>query len=163
MDGNAIYMQNGIEFVTMIRFVFMILLTYYTNYKIRNKTISFNIIEICRIIVLMFVAIICEFIKYEINFIISFSILILVISFIFSKEDVGKNILTSIISLSINYIVSVISFILCYIVNKLLNTNNDYIDLAIIMVTHLIILINIFYIRLIQIALCIIMMSLLFL
>ena len=42
LDANLIYMQNSINIVNVIRVIFMVILSYYSNYKIKNEEIVIN-------------------------------------------------------------------------------------------------------------------------
>ena len=147
MDANIIYMQNKIDFAKIIRFIFMILLSYFSNYKIRNRNLDINFKEILKVFFITIITIVCEVVKYEINYFASIISLILVISIIFSKNEIGKSILTTIVSVSINYIISTVSIMVCFIFNKILSINNDWINLMIICIFHMIILRNVLKIK----------------
>ena len=140
MDANLIYMQNSINIVNVIRVIFMVILSYYSNYKIKNEEIVINKKFIVKIILIILMVTICEIIKYQINYIISMLILTLFIALIFSKDNIGKSILITMISLSVNYIISVVTIVFCYFFNKIIEINNDYINLIIMMIFHICIL-----------------------
>lgn len=140
LDANLIYMQNSINIVNVIRVIFMVILSYYSNYKIKNEEIVINKKFIVKIILIILMVTICEIIKYQINYIISMLILTLFIALIFSKDNIGKSILITMISLSVNYIISVVTIVFCYFFNKIIEINNDYINLIIMMIFHICIL-----------------------
>ena len=147
MEAELIYMQNSINIVNIIRNVFMAVFAYYSNFKIKNQKITWNLEELLKIIFIVIVATICGIIKYEVNYLISIMCLTILISLTFSKNEIGKNILITIISISINYIISVISIVLCYLLNKIIKINNDYINLFIMIIFYIIILYNTFHIK----------------
>lgn len=69
LDANLIYMQNSINIVNVIRVIFMVILSYYSNYKIKNEEIVINKKFIVKIILIILMVTICEIIKYQINYI----------------------------------------------------------------------------------------------
>ena len=52
LDANLIYMQNSINIVNVIRVIFMVILSYYSNYKIKNEEIVINKKFIVKIILI---------------------------------------------------------------------------------------------------------------
>ena len=139
---NLMYMLDDIEEkIDIIKTVFILICTYYTNLKITNQKIKINTREILYnvIIILLYILFICEFNKLG-----SMLSIMLLESLIFSRENIGYGILTTIISLSVNYIVLIISLFVNYILNYIIGVNNNYINLAAIIIIHLGILYNIF-------------------
>ncbi len=142
---NLMYMLDDIEEkIDIIKTVFILICTYYTNLKITNQKIKINTREILYnvIIILLYILFICEFNKLG-----SMLSIMLLESLIFSRENIGYGILTTIISLSVNYIVLIISLFVNYILNYIIGVNNNYINLAAIIIIHLGILYNIFKLK----------------
>ena len=140
-------MNNNTQIINVIKMIVIALLTYYSNFRLTNQSIKFSIKSIGKIIIIMVIAIICGIIKYEVNYIIIIISLILIISIMSANDNMGKNISTTTISLSINYIISMITIIICYLLNKMLKIQNDYTSLVIILCGHIILLFSIFRIK----------------
>lgn len=147
MEADLIYIQNSISAENIIRIVFVAILSYYSNFRIKNQKITWDSKELCKIIFIIIIAAVCGALKYEVNYLISIMSLTMLISLIFSRDNIGKSILITIMSLSINYIISVIAIILCYLFNKIIKIDNDYIHLFIMIIFHIIILYNVFNIK----------------
>lgn len=133
--------QNAIILKTLI----FSILTYYTNFKLLNKKIKFDLKSN---ILLVIVSIICVIIKYKINYTVSIITQTIMIGLIFSIINVGNNMLSTIISLSINYIIQVISIVVSFFVYKIIPINyNDYIKLIVMTSSHVILLYSLFKIK----------------
>jgi len=124
--------------IKIIKTIFIILMSYYTNFKINNKNEKATIKNICIMIVL---STICADVKYQSSHFISTMASILAITFLYSKEDIKSGLLTTIISISINYMISVVSIIIAFGIAILMKISNNYINLIIIIITHYTILI----------------------
>lgn len=119
--------------IKTIKAIFIILITYYTNFKISNKKEKINVKNTSIIIIL---AVICGIIKYKSNHFISTISSILAITFIYSKDDIKRGILTTIISMSINYIISIVSLVISFAIAQIIKVSNNYINLIIIIIIH---------------------------
>ena len=128
----------------IIKTIKIFLLTYYCNFKLTNKRIKFGFRENTIIII---VAIIWSVIKGKTNYLISTLMLILLISVIYSRKNIENSILTTTISLSINYTIELLSIIVCYIIEKTINIYNNYFELLIITAIHITIIFLIFKIK----------------
>lgn len=130
--------------ITAIETLFFVFISYYTNYKISHKIIKFDKKFLIDNILIIFVTILYRVIKTEVDKFTGIISLLIMISLIFSIDNMSKSLLTTIVSLSINYIISILSIVLCFILDKILDINNDCVNLFIIIVLHLAILINLF-------------------
>ena len=147
-DIDVVYLKEQLEIsINVIKTIFVVLCTYYTNFKITNKKLQLNFKIIYDIIIAIIVGIICSIIRYKISYLTSIVLEILMLSIIFSKDKIINGIFTTVISLAINYIILTISIIIAFIVNIIMKFDNSYINLSIIIISHLIILYNIFKIR----------------
>lgn len=120
----------GLEIIKIYALFWLI---YYTNFKILNKKISVNL---KLNIIFIVVSVILGIIQYAIGSIISTIILIILASILFDSENVLNNFLATIISLSINYAIELISIIICFEIKRIANINNNYIELIIIAIIH---------------------------
>ncbi len=75
------------------------------------------------------------------------SLIIILVGVLFSKDNTGKSILTTIISLSINYVIELVSIIICFGIEKVLDIKNDYIELILITALHVIFVYIVFKIK----------------
>ena len=133
MQANNVDATIGAIIIKLIKIA---ILTYYCNFKIINKKFEFNIRSNILIVI---VGIISALMRYETNYLISTVFLIITISLIFSKNQIGNSILTTSILLSINSAVEVIAITMCFFIEMLININNDYAELFIIAIIHIII------------------------
>jgi len=136
--------------VVMLKIFFISMITYYVSFKVLNNTNLFrkNLLHITLSNIL--IGIICGMIRYKINYFLYLMFLILLLSAFYSKitkNKLGYSIIVSIISLSITYIVYLVSIIIGFIPQKIFNINNDYIALCIIILILVILLDIIFHIR----------------
>ena len=134
---NIEYIQNTIEIsTTILKTIFIIICTYFTNLKILNQKIRIDFKFVVKLLIIIIVATVCSVIRYKINYLTSVLCLILIVGVLFLEH----RILTTIISLAINYIISLISVIASFPVNILIQSNNNYINLAIITAIHILLL-----------------------
>ena len=139
------YMQNNVEInISIIKTVFIILCTYYTNFRITNTKLELSFKLLYKYIYIVVIAIICGLIKYGLNYFIILICSILIVSIIFSKNNNMLNALwTTIISLAINYVISFCTIIISFIVNVIIQINDNYVNLGIIIVSHIALLYNV--------------------
>ncbi len=136
---------NDIERNTIILKTLKIaMLTYYTSFKIMNKKTVFRFKDN---ILIIFSGILCGIIRYYISYIISVISLIIMLSAILNKRNIDNSILTTIVSLGINYSVELIAIVISFGTNKIFGINNDYIKLIVITIVHLVLLYCIFKIK----------------
>lgn len=145
MGANFVFNPNNLERnIKIIKAVFIILITYYTNFKINNRKEK---IDIRKAIIIIILSILCGILKYKSNHFISTMASVLVITFVYSMDDLQSGILTTIISMSINYMISILSIAVSFIIAAIMTIENNYINLVIIMISHLIILTVFFKIK----------------
>lgn len=122
----------------MIKTFFICIYTYQLalrliNIKITKKNKVRIVLLVCCIIVL------CEITKYLVNTSISIIFMNISLTLIFSyctKNKVGESFLIISISLSLNYILLIISLIISFQINELINIENDLINLSIIIIIY---------------------------
>lgn len=129
---------------SIIKMIVLIFLTYYSNLKIMNKEIK---ISIKTNILIVISGIISGVIKYEIGAFAGIIILGVLGSSIFSEDNIGNNMLATIISLTLNYILEIIAIMICFIIEKIIDINNSYIEIVIISIVHPILLYSTFKIK----------------
>lgn len=135
---------NSEIIINIAKMLFVVLFTYLTNLKILNKKITTNNTLIFNILCIILISIISGIIRYKVNYLVSLVILILIISVIFFRDNIGKNMITTVISLSINYIIYLIAIMLCFILNKIVKVNNDIANFFIMQMIHIAILCALF-------------------
>lgn len=130
--------------ISIIKMIILSHLTYYSNFKIMNKKTK---IQLKNNLLLIVSGLICGIIKEAISSFMSIIILIILVSIIFSEDNIGKNVLATILSLSLNYTLEVIAIMLCFWIDRLTNIHNIYIDVCTIGILQLILLYGIFKIK----------------
>ena len=136
--------DNVVRNTIILKTLKIAIFTYYVDFKLMNKKLNINIKTI---ILLVTSGIISGIIRYYINYIVSTISLIILISLIFFKDNIGRSIVANIISLSINYVLDLISIIICFNISILIRINNDYIKLGIITILHMFLIYFIFRIK----------------
>lgn len=145
---NFTFANNSVEMnIKIIKTVFIILCAYYTNFKITNQKINNNFKLICNIVIVLLFTIGCGFIRYKVNYFMSMVCSILLLAIIFSKDNIRRGVLTSVISLSINYIFSAVAVIFDFFICKIIKIENDYINLVVIIIIHIILLFSVLRIK----------------
>lgn len=133
---------NTEKSIVLIKTLITVMLTFYIYFKILKRKI-----EIKDIILIIIIGCICGWIRYYIKYITEIVSLIIMISATFGKENFVKSILTTIISLSINYAIGLIAVLIGFLYNKIFNINNDYIRLIMITITQILLLVAMFRIK----------------
>lgn len=149
-DINIMYIQDKIEVgISIIKAIFLALLIYYTNFKITNKKANINSRKLYNVICIIIISIICEIIKHKANYLIGVISSILLISIIFSKENMGivNCIITTILSFSINYVALCIVICISFIINIVMKIDNNYINASIMIIGHIIIIASLWKIK----------------
>ena len=146
--NNIIFYEQLSNIISVLKTIFIIMCTYFTSFKILNyKKIHINPLSIILIIFFSFVSI---FVKNVSNYFMSIVLLVFALSILHSlntKNSIGYSIIVTIISLGINYIILFISIIIDFFPNNIFNIKNDYINLVILISTHIPILMLLFKIR----------------
>ena len=128
--------------VNIIRTYFICLCTYYIDLKFTNKNIKREIKKIIIISISMFVvSIICKIVKDIFGFSYSVICMALLVGFIFAKNTKRSfvfSLLTTVISLSINYILFSISILIGFIINVFIRIQSEYINISIMILAYII-------------------------
>lgn len=136
VNDSLIYAQSSISvIVDIIKVFFLVMLTYYTNFKITNQKLHF---KFKNFIAIVLISAFYVNIKTEVNYFTSIISLIIMITCVFSTDNIGNAILTTTLSLTINHTFETISIIICFFINKLLNINNDYFYLMAIIILQIV-------------------------
>ena len=145
---NFVFETNNVEMIVMcIKSVYITIFTYFTNFKIVDKKVNINLKETLKIIAIIFFSIVLWLIRYQTNYLISIICSIFIISIIFSSKNIKQGILTTIISLSINYAISLLSIMISYVLNKIIRIENDYVNVMILLFIHLLLLFSILSVK----------------
>lgn len=148
VNMDLIYVKSSVELrISIIKNIFMLLFIFYINFRITGKKIKFDFELIRNNVIIIILGIIGGVIKSDVNLFISSTSSILIISVIFSKNKITKNIIATIISFAINYTVSFMTIVINFAFNMVTRLNNDYINVIVILVSHIILLFLLFKIR----------------
>ena len=138
---DQVYMQSAIEFsISVIKTVFLILCIFYTNFKITDEKIKFNFDFLKKSVMVLIYGITFGIIKAQINIFISIFASVLIISIIFSKNKIINSIITTVISFSINYPIWITTTVICFAFYAITKNYNNYINLAIMIINHIVLL-----------------------
>ena len=133
--------------INTLKTIFVIVCVYYTNFKIINSKRSTGIKALFEFILVLLGAVICGIIKCKSNDWIGLGLSILIISVIFSKNNILNGALTTITSYAINYVISFMTILLSFIINIVIKIDNHYINLGIIIFFHILFLYRLFKTR----------------
>lgn len=128
----------------IIKTVILSLLTYYCDFKIMNKKVKSTMKNNIFIIIS---GIVCGIIKYKMGSFISIIILGILISIIYSEDNIGNVMMATIVSLILNYILEIVAIMLCFLIEKTISVKNNYIEICSIVIIHPILLYSIFKIK----------------
>lgn len=128
----------------IIKTVILSLLTYYCDFKIMNKKVKSTMKNNIFIIIS---GIVCGIIKYKMGAFISIIILGILISIIYSEDNIGNVMMATIVSLILNYILEIVAIMLCFLIEKTISVKNNYIEICSIVIIHPILLYSIFKIK----------------
>ena len=143
-----LYIQNKTYIdVNIIKTMILIIGTYVINLKIVNKKEKTNLIMVSKYFILAILSIFCIIIRNNVNYFIYIVSLIFSVSIIFSSKHIGNSILITIISLAINFSILIVSITISFILNLFLKTNNDYLNIFIIMLVQIIFIYKLFNIK----------------
>ena len=140
-------LNNITNIIYTLKIISISIMTYYTNTKITN--VKFNN-KIIIFILLLISATICSVIKYLSNSMLSIICLIFLLSSLFAKfsnNKLGYSLLINSVSISINYIFFIIAIIMTYFPYKIINIENDYINLLLIDFVYFLMIILFFKIK----------------
>lgn len=131
------YIESILETnISIIKTICLVLLIYYTNFKITNRKLTINY----KYIFLVIIAIIYEVLKVRANYLVSTISLILMVSIIFSKNNLFTSIVATLTSIAINYIILIIVVTINFIFNIIIGMDNSYINLTFIILGHILLL-----------------------
>lgn len=139
--------DNAEMIIKSIKLLYIVILTYFTNFKIIDRKIKLSIKEIYKIVTIIFCGSVWWIIQRKLNYLIGIMSIICIISFMFSINNIRQAMITTIISFAINYMISFLSVIISYVLNKVIKIDNDYINLIILLIIHILIIIGIFRIK----------------
>ena len=147
-DVDSVYLQSDVELnINIIKTIFLIFFIFYSNFKIIGKKIEINSELIKKSIIILIFGIPYSIIKNYVNIFISIISQVLIISIIFSTNKITKTIIATIISHAINYTILCMTLAISFIVSICTDLNNDYINLIIILISHVILLYTLFKIK----------------
>ena len=150
-NSNIPFNLDNITFMTYIFKTFFISLsTYYTFLKIINIKKFFNAKLVVVFIFSALISILCGILKYKSTSFTSIVSLFLILSALYSiitKNNIGFSMLITVIALSINYVSFFISIIINFIPNIIFIIKNDFINLALMIFFHYIIIYHLFKIK----------------
>lgn len=143
--------QDTDKIIYVIKLFFITICTYYTFMKVTNKKET-NFIKITFTVFLTgIICVICGEIKYTLDYLSSLICLVLLLGMLYSiinKNEFIHNIACIIICLSINYVIFFIAIALNFLPNVLiLDANNDWLNLFIMIAIHIILLYGLFKIK----------------
>lgn len=145
---DKIYVQSSVELgINVIKTLFLILCIFYTDFKITDKKIKFNLEFVGDNLIIIVFGIICGLIKNRVNLVINIISIVMVVSIVYSKERITRSIITTVIAYAINYIILCITLAISFIFNIVSKLNNDYINLIVILISHILLLYIFFRIR----------------
>jgi len=150
MFGNfdSVYIQSDVELkINIIKTIFLIFFIFYSNFKILGKKIEINSELIRKSIIILIFGIPYSIIRKYVNIFTSIISQVLIISIIFSTNKITRTIIATIISHAINYTILCITLVISFIIGIYTDLNNDYINLIIILISHVILLYAFFKIR----------------
>ena len=132
------------QIIIFIRIYFINLFTYYINFRIVNEPFIKKKWQIPIIFCVIFLLTIgCKYIKDETNFLYYNISAFLLIGCLFStrtKNKIGYSIMITIISLTINYIMYVISTFFFFFLFNILYIQNDYINMMVMLIIHILLI-----------------------
>ena len=120
------------------------LCTYYMNFRIINISLQSNKRKKLFIVVSMiFITSICKVIKSLADFVYVIISMILLIGSLFSlesKSKIGHSLIVTMFSLTINYIIFLMSATFCFLIVFVFNIQNDYVSVILILTIYIILL-----------------------
>ena len=132
------------EKIGIIKICVIFICTYFTNFKLINRKIEFKFIQIIKVIFVIFYSMFCALLRYQIDYLTTLICWILIITLIFERNNIKQSLLVTITSLSINYILSLVSVIIGFVCNLIIKIDNNYINLFIILSIY-VLLINLLF------------------
>lgn len=144
----AEYVSNNLEIqLGIIKIVYIFICSYFCNIKILNQKIKLNFKYIFKFILIVFNSILFAVVRYEISYVISILGWIFMTAIIFNKNEIRKSVFTTLVSLSINYIILLISTTINFIINIIFGINSNIINIVLIFIIHITLLILFFNVK----------------
>ena len=141
----AEYVSNNLEIqLGIIKIVYIFICSYFCNIKILDQKIKLNFKSIFKFILIVFNSILFAVVRYEISYVISILGWIFMTAIIFNKNEIRKSVFTTLVSLSINYIILLISTTINFIINIIFGINSNIINIVLIFIIHITLLILFF-------------------
>ena len=145
---NKTEMQAAID---IVKIYFICLCSYYMDFKIMNISRPRNWKEkLQTVLIMIIITIVGKFIREWSDFlylVMSMIIFIAVLFSIKSKNELGHSIIVTIFSLTINYIIFIISTCCSFLIFFIFNVRNDYINVVMILTIYLILIFEFFRIK----------------
>ena len=144
----AEYVSNNLEIqLGIIKIVYIFICSYFCNIKILDQKIKLNFKSIFKFILIVFNSILFAVVRYEISYGISILGWIFMTAIIFNKNEIRKSVFTTLVSLSINYIILLISTTINFIINIIFGINSNIINIVLIFIIHITLLILFFNVK----------------
>ena len=143
INNLTINLENIEMEIDMLKILFIGICTFYTFIKITNTSKNSKRKLIMANLLIVIISILLTFIKYNSNSFFTIICMILLLSWVnssFSKSNIGYSIFVTIISLSVNYILFFIAIFIVFLVNLLLQINNDFINLTLMEIIHILLI-----------------------
>lgn len=139
LNINQLLFKDVEIILSFLKSFFVNCFVYYMALKLINQNIKLEKRNLFLLVLVIIVTILYEIIKRVINSgisIISVDICLSLIFARFSKNNLGQSLLIMSISLSINYILFILSLIISFEVNELIHFHYQYINLLIILIIY---------------------------
>lgn len=137
---NEILLFKDVEIIlSLLKSFFVNCFVFYMALKLINQNLKIEKKNIALLVVLLIITILYEIIKNVVNSGISIICVDICLSLtfaIFSKNNLGQSLLTISISLSINYILLILSLIISFEINEFIHFHCQYINLVIILMIY---------------------------
>ncbi len=140
--------QDINSIVYIIKIIALSNFTLYTSLKVTNNKSNYRMLIVGTIIVL--ISIVCGLVKYLSGSLSCILLLIISLSIVLSnitKKDIIYCIIITTISLSINYIIFLFSIVINFLPAIIMNNNNEYINLTLIVMLYIIGILSLFRIK----------------
>lgn len=124
--------------------------TYYTFLKILNYKIQLDIKMIFIMLFTIIIDLICVKLKILYNYYMCIGCLLILLSIVYAimtKEKLKVTIIVTTIALSINYVICFLSIVIDFVIAQVFNIEQDYINLCIISLIHIVNIYILFNIR----------------
>ena len=134
------YEINNEIAIETVKTAVMSICIYWTNFKILNLEFKLSLFELFKILCIICLSRICYIIGDKTIFLAQILLLIICINKIFSWNNSRNSIMVTIFSVVINYSILLFSIIIDFILKKMININNNAVNLCIILILNFIML-----------------------